>query len=65
MKKNRIIWEMILIVLAFVLGWYLLPYAKDHTDSTESAFILIAGGAGLMMLVLFLLDNTIKYFKKQ
>ncbi len=65
MKKITIIWELVLIVLFFVVGWYLIPYVEVHTDSIMAKFIIIIGDAILVSLAVWTYYNTKRWLKKQ
>ena len=62
-NKSRFYWSLILIVLLTILAWSVIPYAIEHTDSIEAMFITVGGGAFLMTMVWFAIDNTIKWIK--
>ncbi len=65
MKKITIIWELVLIVLFFVVGWYFIPYVEAHTDSIMAKFIIITGDTILVSLAVLTHYNTKRWLKKQ
>jgi hypothetical protein len=65
MSKGRIIWEISLIVMIIIFSMAFLPYVEIHTEDVESAITLVGGGGIGMLLLMFLIDNTIKGIKKQ